>query len=219
MRLERVVECSASNYTPHENWNADAKLRQGHWYDASTQFAVKHLPDGDGRSCLVIGSPLFEAQALIDRGWDVTYLDIRVPPVHFRKFIQCDASNMTLESESFDALSSACVLTHVGLGRYGDPLVEHGDEKALAEMARVLKRGGRATITFGAVIDAPCMIRMGTTHRVYTLAEAERMLQAAGLSLVDLAVWNTAEKKWRSGEKPTSDLGRFDYLSTFVKKV
>lgn len=219
MRLETVIASDGCNSTPDEPWSALRARRLGHWYEASTDFAVMRLGDGEGKKCLVIGSPIFEAKELMDKGWNVIYLDVRKPPVVFMDFVQCDASSMPFDDESFDAVSTACVLTHVGLGRYGDPEVENGDEKAIMEIARVMKPGASAAITFGAVVDAPAMVRMGTAHRIYTVREAHRMLEMAGLSLEDLAVWSTAEKRWRrEDEQITTSMSVFDYLSTFVRK-
>jgi SAM-dependent methyltransferase len=219
MRSETVLQSSTCQRTPHELWSIERDHKSTHWYEASTVFAEKVLGDGAGRSCLVVGSPLFEAFALIDRGWKVTYLDIRKPPVKFERFVQCDACDMPFDDASFDAVSSACVLTHVGLGRYGDPIVENGDEKALAEMVRVMKPGAKAAITFGAVADADRMVRDGTAHRIYTVAEARRMIQSAGLILMEFAIWEAARKRWRNdGERPSQSVIELDYLSTFVGK-
>jgi SAM-dependent methyltransferase len=43
---------------------------------------------------------------------------------------------------SVQSLSSLCVVEHIGLGRYGDPLDPWGTEKAIAELKRVLAPGG-----------------------------------------------------------------------------
>ncbi len=40
------------------------------------------------------------------------------------------------------SVSSLCVVEHIGLGRYGDPLDPAGSEKALAELKRVVRPGG-----------------------------------------------------------------------------
>ncbi|MCU0521887.1 MAG: DUF268 domain-containing protein [Anaerolineae bacterium] len=40
------------------------------------------------------------------------------------------------------SLSSLCVVEHIGLGRYGDPLDPYGTEKAVAELIRILAPGG-----------------------------------------------------------------------------
>jgi SAM-dependent methyltransferase len=39
-------------------------------------------------------------------------------------------------------LTTMCVLEHIGLGRYGDPIDPGGSEKAAREIARVIRPGG-----------------------------------------------------------------------------
>jgi SAM-dependent methyltransferase len=189
-------------------------------YAAAGEFVREHLAAGDGKSCLVVGSPLFEAIELIDRGWDVTYLDVRIPPHKFKKFVHCDAAAMPFEDESFDALSSTCVLSHVGMGRYGDPLVDHGDEKALAHMARVLKPNALATIMFGNVAAMPEMVRLGTCHRIFTMDECRSMLAAVPLHVEEARFWSLSKKAWFKDEKEiTSDFMIWpDYVSFLVRK-
>lgn len=46
------------------------------------------------------------------------------------------------ENNKLNSLSSLCVLEHVGLGRYGDPLDPEGTDKAISELGRVLAPGG-----------------------------------------------------------------------------
>ncbi len=203
--------------TVGEKWNSGA--RHGHWYSASTEYAVRHLGAGNGRACLVIGSPIFEANSLAGLGWSVTYLDIRVPPFKPWKFIQGDAMEIPLPDESFDAVSSACVLTHAGTGRYGDGINnEHGDEAMLSEVIRVLKKGAPAVLTFGACADMEQMVRM-PAHRIYTVAECQRMLAAVALEVLEMKIWSCGTKAWLpEGELPTKNMSAPDYISFAVRK-
>lgn len=156
---------------------------------------------------------------LIEKGWQVTYLDVRVPPVKFERFVKCDAAAMTFEDESFDAVSSTCVLSHVGMGRYGDPVVQRGDEKALGHMARVLKRGGVATIMFGNVAVMESSVVLGTCHRIYTMQDCRRMLDEVGLEILKTGLWSR-EKAWFTDENEiTKDFNQnTDYVTFKVKK-
>lgn len=43
---------------------------------------------------------------------------------------------------SLESVSSLCVVEHIGLGRYGDPLDPFGTERALTELKRVVCPGG-----------------------------------------------------------------------------
>lgn len=219
MREQDFIPHSGRFSTLHEKWNIGPRNRH-HWYNASTEFATRHLGDGNGRSCLVIGSPIFEAKALQDKGWDITYLDIRRPPVIIGKFILCDATDINLEDESFDAVSSACVLTHAGTGRYGDKTNNpHGDEQMLSHIARVMKSGGMAAITFGAVADIQRMTVIGNLHRVYTVPECERMLAAASLKVGEMKVWGKKKSGWlETTDAITQNINSPDYISFMVTK-
>lgn len=219
MRDEEFISWGGPEKTLNERWNTDD--RPGHWYGASTEFAKNTLGEGSGRSCLVIGSPLFEAHSLRALGWDVTYLDVRKPQNLRCKFIQCDAMNITLPDASFDAVSSSCVLTHVGTGRYGDGSdMAHGDEKMLAHVARVLKPDGIAVLTFGACVARQRMVRLGSWHRIYTLAECRRMLKEAGFNSCEWKVWSFVGKRWLDeGEQMTQDIHSPDYISFKAWKV
>lgn len=216
VRDETVVP-SAPVKTLGEKWNTGD--RSGHWYSASTEFALRHLGVGNNRTCLVVGSPLFEANSLAERGWNVTYFDVRKPPIRPWKFVQGDAMEMNVPSESFDAVSSACVLTHAGTGRYGDGNnLEHGDEVMLAEVRRVMKPGTLAALTFGACADTEKMTRF-PAHRIYTVSECERMLCAASLDVVEMKLWSYASKAWLpDGARPTKETGNPDYISFAVRK-
>ena len=121
---------------------------------------------------------MFEAVELRDAGWDVTYIDVRKPPDMGFSLIQGDASSMDLGVEVFDACSSTCVLCHAGLGRYGDDRVERGDVKILANIHRALKKGAKAAITFGPVYAFTETVRRGSTHRIYCLEDAEKIVGA-----------------------------------------
>ena len=226
MRAHILFSASSNEHTPDEPWTD--RRAKAHWYNASADFALRTLGAGAGR-CLVIGSPLFEASELADAGWDVTYLDVRKPPVLDSriKFIQHDATVMPFPDASFDTVSTACVLCHAGMGRYDDPVVEDGDERILAEIKRVLKPGGAAAVTFGPVIDQEMMMRFGNMQRVYTMAEARRMVASAGLVEVCKEVLNADTGVMSSEHEPRRTivienghyvLGNVDYLSMLLRR-
>ena len=74
----------------------------------------------------------------------VTFVDIRPLPVQLPNlhFTKGDITALPFASESIESLSSVCVIEHIGLGRYGDPLDPFGSEKAAAELTRVLGQNG-----------------------------------------------------------------------------
>jgi SAM-dependent methyltransferase len=82
--------------------------------------------------------------ALLSKVVSVTMVDIRplslpLESLHFR---QGSILELPFENESVSSISSLCVVEHIGLGRYGDPLDPFGTEKAIAELKRVLSPGG-----------------------------------------------------------------------------
>lgn len=76
-----------------------------------------------------------------------------------------DLTQLSFESNSIDSLSCMHSVEHVGLGRYGDTLDYDGDQKAMSELARVLKLGGN--FLFVTPIGAKAKI-VFNAHRVYT---------------------------------------------------
>lgn len=96
---------------------------------------------------------------------------------------------------SIPSISSLCVLEHIGLGRYGDPLDVHGTQKAAAELERVLAPGGslyvsvpvgRSYVAFNAhrSFDKSDVLRMFPKCRL----EDYRVVNWAG-------IWSAAEIK------------------------
>ena len=227
MRPHILFSATSNEHTPDEPWTD--RRAKAHWYNASADFALRMLGKGPGK-CLVIGSPLFEASELADVGWDVTYLDVREAPIDDSRltFLRHDARKMPFPNDSFDAVSTACVLCHAGMERYGDERDDDADELILAEIARVLKPGACAAVTFGPVIEAPLMLRIGDMQRVYTLTEALRMAQGAGLSVSASEVLDGDTGRMSAGVAPRDalsvrpdghyQLGNLDYLSMLLRR-
>jgi len=74
----------------------------------------------------------------------VTMVDIRplTTPVNTLHFQSGSILDLPFQDGSIPSVSSMCVIEHIGLGRYGDPLDPNGTEKALAELKRIVTRGG-----------------------------------------------------------------------------
>ncbi len=75
-----------------------------------------------------------------------------------------DLMNLPFPNGSVESLSCMHVIEHVGLGRYGDPLDPDGDLKAIAELIRVLAKGGN--LLFVTPVGMP-VIRYNA-HRIYS---------------------------------------------------
>jgi len=97
--------------------------------------------------------------ALLSKVVPVTMVDIRplALPLNTLHFQQGSILDMPYEDDSLASVSSMCVVEHIGLGRYGDPLDWQGTEKAVAELKRILAPGG----------DLYLSVPMDDINRVY----------------------------------------------------
>jgi SAM-dependent methyltransferase len=82
--------------------------------------------------------------ALLSKVLPVTMVDIRPLslPLDSLTFRQGSILTLPYEDGTVPSVSSLCVVEHIGLGRYGDPLDPKGTEKALAELKRIVTPGG-----------------------------------------------------------------------------
>lgn len=70
---------------------------------------------------------------------DIRPIDLKIPGLHF---VEGSILDIPYDDNSISSLSSLCVIEHIGLGRYGDPIDTFGSEKAAKELQRVLAPGG-----------------------------------------------------------------------------
>lgn len=212
LEVEEDVGC---NSTPNEPWTVERNAYPGHFYVAQADFALAKLPDAG--KCLVIGSPIFEAQELQEKGLKVIYLDVRDPKIEGLEFELGDATKMSFPDESFDCVSSTCVICHVGLGRYGDEIVDDGDVKMLQEIGRVLKPKGKLAMTFGPVGKYWTVAKVGRRHRIYSIPEACRMCEVSGLKPLQFGILNILENKWGNDIPESTNIDKL-YLSMYAEK-
>jgi ubiquinone/menaquinone biosynthesis C-methylase UbiE len=93
---------------------------------------------------------------------DIRPLGIKLPGL---SFIEGDITKLPFKDGEIESLSSICVIEHIGLGRYGDPLDQFGTEKAARELSRVLAPGGSLYIS--VPIDAENKTYFNA-HRAFT---------------------------------------------------
>ena len=221
-RAEYLWATEGNAYTPSEEWHVERKAGRAisidtHWYESSADFARRYLKVAGAGKLLSVASPIFEARELADDGWDVTYLDVRKPPRGV-KWVKGDASKMPFADGSFDALSSSCVICHVGLGRYGDEKSNSGDMDMMRECRRVLKPGALAQITL-PIVDSVTVYRVGNCHRVYPAVAGLEMAEMAGFKVERYAIWATLAQRWMTAQdEPLSrDLNTPDYMSLLLR--
>lgn len=105
-----------------------------------------------------------------------TMVDIRALPVQLwnLEFKAGSILDLPFPDASVPSVSSLCVVEHVGLGRYGDPLDPHGTQKAIEELKRIVSADGDLYIslplndTSRVYFDA---------HRVFSEETALRMFE------------------------------------------
>lgn len=80
---------------------------------------------------------------------NLTMVDIRPLslPMDSIKFVRGSVLELPFADNSVSSLSSICVIEHIGLGRYGDPIDPDGSIKAFTEICRVLKHGANLYIS------------------------------------------------------------------------
>lgn len=87
--------------------------------------------------------------SLLSKVLPVTMVDIRpLPtPLESLEFQPGSILSMPFPDDSVPSLSSLCVIEHIGLGRYGDPLDPDGTVKAIRELVRILAVGGNLYVS------------------------------------------------------------------------
>jgi hypothetical protein len=125
-----------------------------------------------------------KAIALIAQFIPVTMVDIRPVDLQVPGFSFQEGTLLALPyaNASVASLSSICVIEHIGLGRYGDPLDADGTEKAARELGRVLTSGGDLYVTVPVAEESRVEFN---AHRTFTREHVLRLFP--GLALVEEA--------------------------------
>jgi SAM-dependent methyltransferase len=93
---------------------------------------------------------------------DIRPVDLKLNNLFFQKG---SIVNLPFEDASIKSLSSLCVIEHIGLGRYGDPVDILGSEKAIKELQRVTAPGG--IILISVPVDDANKVYFNS-HRAFT---------------------------------------------------
>lgn len=134
------------NLRPYYDWNSEAASLDAHYFLQDLYMARKVL-ENKATSCHYdIGSRIDGFIAHLLTVVEVTQIDIR--PLSFEveglHFFGGDATSLTMLNDGeIESISCLHALEHMGLGRYGDSIDPRAYIKALHEIKRVLKVGGR----------------------------------------------------------------------------
>lgn len=102
---------------------------------------------------------------------------------------EADLLRLPFESESVESLSCMHTVEHIGLGRYGDPIDENGDLKAIKELIRVLAKGG--SLLFVTPIGKPKIV--WNAHRIYSFDQIKDYFKELKLEEFSLIPENSAD--------------------------
>jgi len=135
------------------------------YFYQDTWFARK-IAEQRPTSHVDVGSSV-KSMALVAQFVPVTLVDIRPVEVELQGFHFKTGTVLALPyaDSELASLSSLCVIEHIGLGRYGDPIDAQGSEKAAAELVRVLGHGGNLYVS--VPVDVECRIFFNA-HRAFT---------------------------------------------------
>jgi SAM-dependent methyltransferase len=126
---------------------------------------------------------------------NLTMVDIRplALPMDSIKFVQGSILELPFTDNSVASLSSICVIEHIGLGRYGDPIDPVGSKKAFIEINRVLKPGANFYIS----------VPIEKSNKVYF--NAHRAFEEKYLLDDLLSNYEVVDRKYIYGNKYTNE--------------
>ena len=93
---------------------------------------------------------------------DIRPIDLKLLGLHF---VEGSILDIPFDDNCISSLSSLCVIEHIGLGRYGDPIDAFGSEKAAKELQRVLAPGGNLYLSIP--VDSESRVYFNA-HRAFT---------------------------------------------------
>jgi SAM-dependent methyltransferase len=135
-----------SLYPCISDWTLQTQIEPIYYYQ--DWWAFKLISSAKPSRHIDIGSH-HKFVALLSCVVPTTFVDIRPPslPLEGLMFEGGSILSLPFPTASLHSVSSLCVIEHIGLGRYGDPIDPSGSEKAISELKRVLAPGGRLYIS------------------------------------------------------------------------
>jgi hypothetical protein len=142
------------------------------YYSWEVHFATKVIVKEKIKKLVDIGSYV-TWHPVISAVCELEVVDVRQVecPEGMFKSKQGDMGKLPYADSSLEALSSLCVIEHIGLARYGDPFGYDLDVTAAKELSRVIRPGGHLIISTnigkravlfnaGRIYDGPTFISM-----------------------------------------------------------
>ncbi len=142
----------------------------------------------------------------------VTVFEVREPEnVHPKvDVVVHDLSTTAWTGEPFDLVTCMSTIEHVGLGRYGDPIDPEGDLRMFANLASVVRPGGRLVVSFP---EGPGCVHFNL-HRIYSTHRRDRMFRGFRLlERVETRIFPKRIRDWLFGR--TQRLG-WSYQPLYV---
>lgn len=181
------------------------------------EFAAHHLSQlSPSSKILDIGSYRRFILGLLAH-YRVTTIDVRERKscLSSENVITCDAKNLSLPDDEFDAVLSLCTLEHLGLGRYGDEIDLDADKKALKEMLRALKPGGYLIFTTEITRAKPFI--GFNAHKVYGYEMLREF--CSGLKCLEEKFWSRKTKDFCSLKEVTAEPRNWDIYCGCYEKL
>ena len=177
--ISKDLDINFDFYPCIEEWTISTYIEPTYFYQDS--WAFEHIVRLKPNSHLDVGSHN-KYVALLSKVVPVTMVDIRPLSLDMEsiKFVEGSVLNLNFPDKSLESVSSLCVIEHIGLGRYGDPLDVEGSIKAFKELMRVIKPGGNLFISF-PIEENP--VTYFNAHRAFN--EKNMIDQAKGFEILD----------------------------------
>lgn len=133
---------------------------------------------------------------LAKKGYKVYGIDVGSHPDQGAfTFIQGDITQMPFDDEFFDVVMTISTIEHVGLGRYGDPIIPDGDKEAMNEIERVLKPRGQMIMTIPCGQDTICYSKTNIPlSRVYSPESLVQLL--SGFQIMECSYIVKRKRVW-----------------------
>lgn len=135
------------------------------YYFYQDTWAARKVFEHRPKSLLDIGSTVLYA-GIVLQFVPTKFVDIRPPDLKMAGFDVVSGSILDLpfQDSSQEFITSLCVVEHIGLGRYGDPIMPDGTRKACAEIDRILSPGG--SLILSVPVGPPCVAF--NAHRIFS---------------------------------------------------